>query len=88
MAQLVIDVPEAHELPDSAYPYVYENAVAHVVAFIVKEEDGSLTLRREVGLHFSDPDDGETIFSVIRDIEEKLDEVGKPKSKLWTGKWL
>lgn len=79
MPQLVIDVPETHELPDREYPYVYENAVAHVVAVVVKEEDGSLTLRREVGLHFTDPDDQETLIGVIQGIEAKLDEVANPK---------
>lgn len=79
MPQIVIDVPEAHELPDNKYPYVYENAVAHVVAIVVKEEDGSLTLRREVGLHFEDPSDQADIFTVIGAIEDKLDEVANPK---------
>lgn len=79
MPKIVIDVPEAHVLADNKYPYVYENAVAHVVAIIVKEEDGSLTLRRKVGIHFEDPNDQEDIFAVIGSIEDKLDEVASPK---------
>jgi hypothetical protein len=79
MPQLVIDVPESHELPDTEYPYTYENAVAHAVAVVVKEEDGSLTLRREVGLHFTDPEDQDDLIAVIQNIEEKLDEVANPK---------
>ena len=82
MPQLVIDVPETRDFDaesESEYPYVYENAVAHVVAVVVKEEDGSLTLRREVGLHFTDPEDQNDLIGVIQDIEAKLDEVANPK---------
>lgn len=66
----------------------FENVIGYVIAAVVKQEDGGITLERAIAVHADSSEDNELAESVIKTIERKLAEAfpdpNKPEpSKLW-----
>lgn len=68
--------------------YEQENVIGRVLALVVKGNDGSVTLERDIAVSADNAEDNELAESVVKAIEEKLNEAfpdpNKPEpSKLW-----
>lgn len=62
--------------------------MGYVIAAVVKQNDGGITLEREVAVHADNAEDNELAESVVKTIERKLNEAfpdpSKPEpSKIW-----
>ena len=65
-----------------------QNVIGHVLALVVRGEDGSITLERDIAVNADDVEENELAESVVKTIEAKLNEAfpdpNKPQpSKLW-----
>jgi hypothetical protein len=68
--------------------YEQEDVIGHVLALVVKHPDGAITLERDIAVSADNAEDNELAESVVKAIEEKLNEAfpdpNKPEpSKLW-----
>ena len=66
----------------------FENVIGYVIAAVVKQEDGGVTLEREVAVYADSAEDNELAESVVKTVERKLNEAfpdpNKPEpSKIW-----
>ena len=67
----------------------FENVIGYVIAAVVKQEDGGITLEREVAVHADNAEDNSLAESVVKTIENKLNEAfpnpnqQEPEAKLW-----
>ena len=66
----------------------FENVIGYVIAAVVKQDDGGITLEREIAVHADNAEDNELAESVVKTIERKLNEAfpdpSKPEpSKIW-----
>lgn len=66
----------------------YKGVIGHVLALVVKADDGSITLERDIAVNADNFDDNQLAESVVKKIEAKLNEEfpdpNKPEpSKLW-----
>ena len=83
---LIIEVaPGAWENPSYA---CFRNVIGHVVAAVVKGDDGSITLERAIAVNADNDEDNQLAESVVKTIEAKLNEAfpdpNKPEpSKIW-----
>lgn len=73
-----IDVPILHLI----------GVIGHVIAAVVKNDDGSITLERDIAVNVDSFEDNELVEHVIKDIEAALNSVfpdpNKPQpSKIW-----
>jgi hypothetical protein len=65
-----------------------DNVIGYVIAAVVKQADGGITLEREVAVHADNAEDNGLAESVVKTIERKLNEAfpdpNQPEpSKLW-----
>ena len=65
-----------------------DNVIGYVIAAVVKQDDGGITLEREIAVHADNAEDNELAESVVKTIERKLNEAfpdpSKPEpSKIW-----
>ena len=68
--------------------YGFENVVGYVIAAVVKQEDGGLTLERDIAVNADNAEDNDLAESVVKRIERKLNEEfpdpNQPEpSRLW-----
>lgn len=81
--------PKDYGKQDSYEHPVYENIIGHVIAMVIKGEDGSVTLERLVAVNADTAEDNELAESVVKTIERKLNEAFPdpnqqvPEPKLW-----
>ena len=73
---------------ESGYLNPFNNVIGHVLALVVKGEDGAITLERDIAVNADNAEDNELAESVVKTIEAKLNEAfpdpNKPEpSKLW-----
>ena len=66
----------------------FENVIGYVIAAVVKQADGGITLERAIAVHADTSEDNDLAESVIKTIERKLNEAfpdpNKPEpSKIW-----
>jgi hypothetical protein len=66
----------------------FENVIGYVIACVVRQSDGEISLEREIAVHADSPEDNQLAESVVKTIESKLNEAfpdpNKPEpSKLW-----
>jgi hypothetical protein len=67
----------------------FENVIGYVIAAVVKQSDGGISLEREVAVHADNAEDNELAESVVKTIERKLNEAFPdpnqrvPEAKLW-----
>ena len=64
------------------------NVIGHVIALVVKQEDGGITLERDIAVNADNFEDNQLAEQVVKDIEAKLNEAfpdpNKPEpSKIW-----
>ncbi len=71
-------------------PYLcFENVIGHVLALVVKDKDGGITLERDIAVNADNAEDNQLAESVVKTIEAKLNEAfpdpnKQPEpSKLW-----
>jgi hypothetical protein len=62
--------------------------IGHVLALVVKSEDGGVTLERDICVSADNAEDNQLAESVVKDIEAKLNEAfpdpnKKPESSIW-----
>ena len=62
--------------------------IGYVIAALVKQPDGSITLERAIAVHADNAEDNDLAEHVVKDIQAKLEEIfpdpNKPQpSKLW-----
>jgi hypothetical protein len=77
--------------PDEKSPTIsakFYDVIGSVIAAVVKHEDGSITLERDIAVSADNAEDNELAESVVKTIEAKLNEAfpdpNKPEpSKLW-----
>jgi hypothetical protein len=86
-----IDVHK-EEPPDDDYygngVLFLENVVGYVIAAVVKQKDGGITLERDVAVYADNFEDNQLAEATVKEIEAKLNEAfpdpNKPEpSKLW-----
>ena len=77
---------------DIEYPgdseFLQQHVIGRVLALVVKGEDGSITLERDIAVSADNAEDNELAEATVKTIEEKLNEAfpdpNKPEpSKLW-----
>jgi hypothetical protein len=67
----------------------FENVIGYVIAAVVKQSDGGISLEREIAVHADNAEDNELAESVVKTIERKLNEAFPdpnqrvPEAKLW-----
>jgi hypothetical protein len=66
----------------------FENVIGYVLAAVVRQPDGEISLEREMAVHADNFEDNQLAESVVKTIEAKLNEAfpdpNKPEpSKLW-----
>lgn len=66
----------------------HKGVIGYVIAAVVKQDDGGITLEREVAVHADNVEDNDLAESVVKTIERKLNEAfpdpNQPEpSKLW-----
>lgn len=64
------------------------NVIGHVIALVVKQEDGGITLERDIAVNADNFEDNQLAEQVVKDIGAKLNEAfpdpNKPEpSKIW-----
>jgi hypothetical protein len=67
----------------------FYNVIGYVIAAVVKHEDGKITLEREISVTADDVIDNQLAESVVKTIEEKLNEAfpdPNQQPKLWVPK--
>jgi hypothetical protein len=68
---------------------VFLAVIGYVVAAVVKREDGSITLERDIAVNADNAEDNELAESVVKTIERKLNEAfpdpnkQEPEAKIW-----
>jgi len=67
---VAISVLRAQEDPIDGF----ENVIGYVIAAVVKQADGEITLERAIAVHADNATDNELAESVIKTIERKLNE--------------
>lgn len=84
---LIIEVaPGAWENPSYC---CFRNVIGHVVAAVIKNDDGSITLERAIGVKADTKEDNDLAESVVKTIERKLNEAfpdpnkQQEEPKLW-----
>ena len=66
----------------------YDGVIGHVIALVIKGEDGGITLERDIAVNADNFEDNQLAEQVVKDIEAKLNEAfpdpNKPEpSKIW-----
>lgn len=66
----------------------YDGVIVHVIALVIKGEDGGITLERDIAVNADNFEDNQLAEQVVKDIEAKLNEAfpdpNKPEpSKIW-----
>ena len=66
----------------------FENVIGYVIACVVRQPDGEISLEREIAVHADSGDDNALAESVVKTIEAKLNEAfpdpNQPEpSKIW-----
>ena len=68
----------------------FENVIGYVIAAVVKEPDGAISLEREIAVHADSFEDNQLAESVVKTIEAKLNEAFPDPNKrpeqplIWT----
>ena len=80
---------DPHQYPAKSLVGGFENVIGYVVAAVVKQADGAVTLEREISVYADSAEDNELAEHVVKDIEAALNSIfpdpNKPvPSKLWT----
>jgi hypothetical protein len=65
--------------------------IGHVLALVVKNEDGGITLERDISVNADNAEDNQLTESVVKTIEAKLNEAfpdpnKEPEPKIWVPK--
>ena len=73
----------------SAREVRFEHVIGSVIAAVIKNDDGSITLERDISVSADNAEDNELAESVVKTIERKLNEAfpdpnkQEPEVKLW-----
>jgi len=86
-----VDVYKDEEPDDDYYGncvFSQENVIGRVLALVVRQSDGSVTLERDIAVSADNAEDNELAEATVKAIEEKLNEAfpdpNKPQTpKLW-----
>lgn len=67
---------------------MYEGVIGHVLALVVKGEDGSISLERNIAVNADSAEDNQLAEATVKAIEAKLNEAfpdpnKHPEPKLW-----
>ena len=66
---------------------IWTNVIGHVLALVVRGEDGSITLERDIAVNPDSAEDNQLAESVVKTIERKLNEAfpdpNKKTPRLW-----
>lgn len=81
---VAIAVLKAQEEPIGSF----ENVIGYVIAAVVKQSDGAVTLEREISVYADSQEDNDLAEQVVKDIEKALESVfpdpnKSAPSKLW-----
>jgi hypothetical protein len=74
---------------DGSFITEFPGVIGHVLALVVRQSDGSITLERDIAVNADNIDDNEVAESVVKTIERKLNEAfpdpnkQEPEVKLW-----
>ena len=74
---------------DESDRQLFLNVIGYVVAAVVRQTDGSITLERAIAVNADNAEDNELAESVVKTIERKLNEAfpdpnkQEPEVKLW-----
>jgi hypothetical protein len=82
------DEQKADEDIDTSCLSCTENVIGYVIAAVVRQTDGEISLERDIAVHADNAEDNQLAESVVKTIEAKLNEAfpdpNKPEpSKLW-----
>ena len=58
-----------------------DNVIGYVIAAVVKQDDGGITLEREIAVYADNAEDNELAESVVKTVERKLNEAFPDPSK-------
>ncbi len=67
----------------------YKGVIGRVIAIVVRDEDGAITLERDIAVSADNAEDNDLAESVVKAIERKLSEAfpdpnkQEPETKLW-----
>jgi hypothetical protein len=76
------------ETSDIDHTKYYDGVIGHVLALVVKGEDGSITLERDIAVNADSAEDNQLAEATVKEIEAKLNEAfpdpnKEPEPKLW-----
>lgn len=71
--RILIEDPKAWGYQDGTVSR-YDNVIGHVLVMVVKQEDGSVTLEREIAVNADSFEDNQLAEATVKEIEGKFNE--------------